>query len=234
MQTFEQIIEKYEGVIISEASKWIQHLWADMDDIKQEVYIIIFKRLDEILQMEDAGGYIRLITKNACRSMEYQEQKQLKDAQVSFGDENAFEGSFSSAEIGCIKSGYFEKRKKQSHEYYLKNKERCIERAKKWYQDNKEKWKEYYRKYYEEHKEELNERERKRYKENKERYKEYYKKYYWENAERIRERQREYARQNKEKIKEYNKTYRQKNREKLNEYQREYQREYRLKNKEKK
>ena len=245
MQTFEQIITKYDRLITAEASKWIQHLWADMEDIKQEVYIIIFKRLDEILQMEDAGGYIRLITRNACRSMEYQEQKQLKDAQVSFGDDNAFEGCFSSGEIGYIKSGYFEKIKKYKHEYYLKNREQYREKSKEYYRNNKEKAKEYGRKYYEEHKEELKEYERKyyqdnkekakkRYQGNKEKAKEYGHKYYEEHKERCKEKAKEYRRkyyeEHKERCKEYSRKYYLENAERL----RERKREYYQKNKERK
>lgn len=218
MQTFEQIITKYDRLITAEASKWIQHLWADMEDIKQEVYIIIFKRLDEILQMEDAGGYIRLITKNACRSMEYQEQKQLKDAQISFGDENDFEGSFSSGEIGYVKSNYFEKRKQQNHEYYLKHKEQ----HKKWYEENKEKLREYSRNYREEHKDEMRAYSKKRYEEKKEYFEEYHKKYYQNHREETIERSKKYYQKNKEKILEQQKAYYKKHAEKRREYAKAY------------
>lgn len=82
-------------------------------------------------------------------------------------------------------------RKEQSRKYYLKNKERILEKQKQYYEKNKEKKSVYQKKYWEENKERHKERNRnlsrKNYYENQEKYKEYQKKYYIEHKEEINE-----------------------------------------------
>lgn len=84
-----------------------------------------------------------------------------------------------------------EAKKEQARQYYLKNKERILEKQKQYYEKNKEKKSAYQKKYWEENKERHKERNRrlgiKNYYENQEKYKEYQRKYYAENKEEINE-----------------------------------------------
>ena len=111
-----------------------------------------------------------------------------------------------------------EEKKKYKHEWYIKNKDKCNKRSKKWREDHQDKVKEYNNQYYIDHADEIKGKQLKVYEENKEEIRKKQKEYYdrtiderraaskrWadQHREHKRQKDREYYEKNKEKIKEY-------------------------------
>ncbi|MBA7512983.1 hypothetical protein ES705_04992 [subsurface metagenome] len=112
-------------------------------------------------------------------------------------------------------------RKEYSRQWYIRNREKEIERAKQWQRDNPEKVSKRNKRWKENNPEKVSEQRRRYYKENQERIKQYYIK----NRERIKEKVNKYRLNNPEKIKEMSKQHRKNNAEHI--------KQYRIKNKEK-
>ena len=110
--------------------------------------------------------------------------------------------------------------------YYLKNKDKELEKQHQYYQENKQKIYNQQHQYYQENNQKIlsyrNEYHRQYVKNNKEKINKYQKQYYEENKEKIAKHKSQYRKNNKEKIVEYKRQYNKNNKEKINKYQRQY------------
>ena len=88
-------------------------------------------------------------------------------------------------------------------EYYKKNRERLLNRAKKNHLGNRERNRKRFKKYYIENKEKMSQDSKEYYIENKEEISKQQKTRYQENGERIREERKQYCKKNKDRIKQY-------------------------------
>lgn len=101
------------------------------------------------------------------------------------------------------KEEVYQKRVEKAREYYQENKEKCKVRQKRYINNNHEK---------------INQSKREYYRKNKEKIIQYHKKYYQENKDIINQKNKQYVEKNKEKTKEYQKKYREEHKEELKEY----------------
>lgn len=109
-----------------------------------------------------------------------------------------------------------EPNKQRAREWYQENKDRALVSSRKWVENNMERVKEYKHSWYESNKDNLQERAREYREANKDRIKEKDKAYYEANKERFKA----YREANKEQKSEYNRAYRQKNKDRINEQRR--------------
>jgi len=111
------------------------------------------------------------------------------------------------------------KERQNKKQYYQKNKERILKRAKSynkiWYQKNKRKRQQQIKEWYQK---------------NKEKSAQYHKKWYQKNKRKIAQRSKKYYQKNKIKIRQYHRNYNQKNKEKILQYKIEWQRHRRKNN----
>ena len=115
-----------------------------------------------------------------------------------------------------------EQKKEKARKYYESNREKMIESQRKYYEANREKSIEKARKYNEANREKVREGQRKYYESNREKLIESKRKYNEANREKVIERQRKYNEANREKSIEYQRKYYEANREKMIEKARKY------------
>lgn len=115
-----------------------------------------------------------------------------------------------------------EKVKKYKDEYYLENKEELNKIGKEYYENNKEEISKKSKKYREINEDKIKESKAIYYENNKEKIKEYQNQYRPQNKEKIKKQQQEYRKANLEKLKKYSKTYFINNKEKIYNYLKNY------------
>ena len=108
-----------------------------------------------------------------------------------------------------------EEKNAKAREYWRNNKDKIGQRVKKYREENKDKIKEINKKYYEDNVDKLKEYKKKYEKENKDKIAERKKKYRQENADKIKEQSKKYYEDNADKIKEHHKKYYEDNADKI-------------------
>jgi hypothetical protein len=118
------------------------------------------------------------------------------------------------------------KDKEKQKEYYQLNKEKILERVRKYQRNYKGKIRERKRQYYQKNKEKIVKHQKQYIEENREKVKEYRKEYYQKNRDEIVKKNKEWREKNKDRYrqykKEYGKMYKEKNKEKIKKQNREY------------
>ena len=193
--TYEEWYKELQRVINNTIGDYKHLLKTEVEDIRQEAYILIFEIIDKLNEIQERGAspyaYYKQALKKKLAAMRLEEHKQLLHMEVSdiITDENGEEVSLIDLYMKDnnelldfeIYDECIDKRKKYLQEYYIKNKEKMRQQHKEYYQKNKERI--------------IEQQQRKR--NNSPMFKEKEclrsKKYYWENREKVRARQNKHA-----------------------------------------
>lgn len=204
--TFEELVIQAEPIIEQVAKKWTG-LFAELEDIKQETYLVLYQKFNLIKDMEHPLGYARRTAELVCYTINNREMRQVFNSINPDSYENR-----NTDDIQCIKLQRYERRLQRAKDYYQENREKILEKQRQHYHDHKEEVTEYRRKYYQEHKEEINAKARKYRHKHAEKYRECARNHYYNNKERYQQRYQEH----KDELQEYQRKYRQEHREEIN------------------
>ena len=164
--TYEDYIPELEPIIDSVCLKF-SGAKTDREDLKQEAHLVLIKCMDKL---EAAPGdkykpLARMIVTNRFREIIREEHKRGQWAQCELSDAVL---SMDCGEVTSFDDEYFKKAREKRREYYLKNRDKILQKMRERRAANMAAGKEYSKQYYHDRRDELNARSKQYYQEHKE------------------------------------------------------------------
>lgn len=164
--TYEDYMPELEPIIDSVCVKFAGAK-TDREDLKQEAHLVLIKCLDK-LQAAPGDRYkplARMIVTNRFHEILREEHKRGQWAQCELSDAVL---SMDCGEVTSFDDEYFKKAREKRREYYLKNRDRILQKMRERRAVNMAAGKEYSKQYYQDRRDEINARSKQYYQEHKE------------------------------------------------------------------